>query len=332
MKILTISVAGYNIEKYIDKLMKSIEESKVIDKLEVLIINDGSMDNTIDKAKYYEKLYPNNVRLIDKKNGGHGSTINTGILNATCKYFKAIDGDDWFDSNGLKDTVFLLEKIDSDLIINDFYKIYEDDASSERITMNNLLENQTLKLEESYKKLDGLCYHNIIYRTDILKNNKIQLTEHSFYVDNEYVIYPLKYIKSIYYIPKPLYCYRLGRAGQSVSIVSLQKNIMQLQNILIKLYRWYELSVLDEERKYLVSYYIASLINFYFYVEFTFRPSTKKMNEMIKIDNVFRNNDIYRINVGRAVFLWRKNRKLFYIFIWVYFTFKRKKEKLLGDL
>ena len=78
-KILTFSIAAYNVEKYLDKLLKTIICVPNNEMVEVLVVNDGSKDNTAQIAKEYEKNYAGVVRLIDKENGGHGSTINRGI-------------------------------------------------------------------------------------------------------------------------------------------------------------------------------------------------------------------------------------------------------------
>ena len=94
MKLLSISIAAYNAESTLEKCVNSMIESRYRRKLEILIINDGSTDNTVKIAKNYENKYPDTVRVIDKENGGHGSTINAGISVATGLYFKIVDADD----------------------------------------------------------------------------------------------------------------------------------------------------------------------------------------------------------------------------------------------
>ena len=93
-KLLTISIAAYNVEQYLKKCLDSFIEPSIMSQLEVLIVNDGSKDSTLEIAREYEKKYPDTFKAIDKPNGGHGSTINTAIENATGKYFKVIDSDD----------------------------------------------------------------------------------------------------------------------------------------------------------------------------------------------------------------------------------------------
>lgn len=78
-KILTISIAAYNVQQYLDKLLASLVAPEVLDDLEVLVIDDGSADKTADIALKYVKRYPESFRLIRKENGGWGSTVNCGI-------------------------------------------------------------------------------------------------------------------------------------------------------------------------------------------------------------------------------------------------------------
>ena len=75
--------------------------------IEVLIINDGSTDNTACIAARYPEKYPEIFRLVNKENGGHGSAVNCGISEAKGKYFKTVDGDDWVDTGALRELIDL---------------------------------------------------------------------------------------------------------------------------------------------------------------------------------------------------------------------------------
>ena len=80
------------------------------DELEVLIVDDGSKDDTAEIAKRYEERYPNTFKLVKKENGGWGSTLNKGIEIGTGKYFKQLDGDDYFSHENLDDFILYLKK------------------------------------------------------------------------------------------------------------------------------------------------------------------------------------------------------------------------------
>lgn len=188
-KILTFSIAAYNVEKYLDKLLKTIICVPNNEMVEVLVVNDGSKDSTAQIAKEYEKNYAGVVRLIDKENGGHGSTINRGIKEAKGKYFKAIDGDDWVDSEALEKLLNDLTQIDSDLVLMDYKTCYE--GGDDVLEKTAKLEPQkTIDFESVISTIDYMRYHAVIYRTQMLQKNKIRLDEHCFYVDSGvYVVY-----------------------------------------------------------------------------------------------------------------------------------------------
>ena len=90
-KILTVTVPSYNVQAYLEDCLESFVNSEVMDDIEVLIVNDGSSDDTATIAERYVSKYENTFRLINKENGGHGSTINTGAREARGKYFKVVD-------------------------------------------------------------------------------------------------------------------------------------------------------------------------------------------------------------------------------------------------
>ena len=79
-KILSVSIASYNVEKFIRKALDSCCVPEIMDRLEVLVVNDGSTDCTLEIAREYETQYPQTFRVIDKKNGGYGSTVNASIM------------------------------------------------------------------------------------------------------------------------------------------------------------------------------------------------------------------------------------------------------------
>lgn len=109
-KLLTISVAAYNVSQYIEKALDSIVIPEKMEMLEVFIVNDGSRDNINEIVKPYIERWPGTFILVNKENEGYGSTINWSVAHATGKYFKILDGDDFFDKDGLENLIKILEK------------------------------------------------------------------------------------------------------------------------------------------------------------------------------------------------------------------------------
>lgn len=217
MKLLTISVAAYNVSQYLDRLMQSLIDSQVLDWLEVLIVNDGSKDNTSEKALGYQNCYPGSVRLINKKNGGHGSTINRGIQEAKGKYFRVLDGDDWVNPEHLKALVEKMAEIDADMILSEYCTCYEDGTETVISDYPQLEDGHYYSFDELQPKIEWMRLHTAIYRTELLQKHHITLDEHCFYVDTEFMLFPIPYVETVYYVKDYIYCYRLGLPGQSVS-------------------------------------------------------------------------------------------------------------------
>ena len=127
-KLLTIVVPVYKVEPYINKCLDScvLADEKLMSQLEVIIVNDGTPDNSAEMSREYVKRYPQTFRQIDKENGGHGSTINTSLKAANGKYYKLVDSDDWVEKDGMIKLVHALGKTDADLVLNPFYEVEND--------------------------------------------------------------------------------------------------------------------------------------------------------------------------------------------------------------
>lgn len=225
MKTLSIIIPSYNTEKFIDKNMSVFFTEGILDNLEILIINDGSKDNTEKKARVWEEKFPEVVNVISKENGGHGSVINTGIRYANGKYFKVIDGDDWVDIKGLISLAKFLEQSEIDLIINSFYTLNETNNKYKKHSFSNVEYGKEYVFEDIVKSVSYIPLHAWTIRTDILKNNNIKVTEKCFYEDFQYVIYPVPYIKNVIFLQNPVYVYLVGQQSQSVSDNSVLKNV-----------------------------------------------------------------------------------------------------------
>ena len=103
-KTLTFVVPAYNMTEYLERCVESLIASKHNDDIEVLIVDDGSSDGTLEMAKTFEARNPGIVRAIHQENKGHGGAVNTGIAAATGMYVKVVDADDWVDPQAI-DTV-----------------------------------------------------------------------------------------------------------------------------------------------------------------------------------------------------------------------------------
>ena len=115
-KLLSIIIPVYKVEPYINKCLDSlIVAPEIMEKMDVLIINDGTPDRSAEMSREYVKRFPGAFRQIDKENGGHGSVWNLGIKEAYGKYIKFLDSDDWLENVDVM--IQKLEQTDADLIV-----------------------------------------------------------------------------------------------------------------------------------------------------------------------------------------------------------------------
>ena len=272
--LLTIAVPAYNMENYLPEFFEHLEYPSLIKNVEIIIINDGSQDNTLKIAREYEKKYPDIVTVIDKENGGHGSCINAGIQHARGKFFKLVDADDYLEPGVLKAHLRLLAKTDADMVVCDYWQFFSDNTSN-LISYSNRLEAKEYTPDEFTRimQIDSTMWsyahmHSITYKTTLLKENNIKITTNSFYVDQEYISYPFPFVKRIVYQPAALYCYRLGRPGQSVDPEVIKKKINMNYNILKNLIHHFEAADKDDLT---VKTYLLNIIyhHSWFYLKYT---------------------------------------------------------------
>lgn len=242
-KILTISVAAYNVSETIEQCLESCLASEVRDDIEILVIDDGSTDNTSDLVRQYEAEYPGIVRLVSKQNGGYGSTVNTSIELASGRYYRLLDGDDWVDSAGLSSLVKDLRSSDADMAISP-YVICGSDGMQ--------LDDQADPVAEGEVPFAGslvpghLNMHSICYRTELIKESGLRLPEHRLYTDTLFNVVPLQLVKTALVAHTPVYYYRVGRLGQSVSRESVESHYEDLCAVVHDLLNLYE-SLCDKD-------------------------------------------------------------------------------------
>lgn len=221
-KILSISVASYNVEKFIEKTILSFTDSEVIDKIELLIVDDGSKDSTAEIVKGYQEKYPDSVKYIYQDNAGPGSTVNNGFKHATGKYFRMVDGDDWVDTHNLKQYIEFLENNEVDVVYTDYSLVDNDSMETVPQKLNYKNNNVLLKYDDVCSGLE-VSMHNVTYLTSVLNEIDFKI-DNCFYTDMEYLLYPVKNLKTIAVLDLNIYMYRVSLSTQSMNINSMIRN------------------------------------------------------------------------------------------------------------
>ena len=242
-KTLSICIPSYNVASTLDRCLFSIVSCKSAESVEVLVINDGSTDATEAIGALYEKRYPTIVKVVTKKNGGHGSTINEALKHATGTFFKVVDGDDWVDPNALDDLIATLEQADDtlDMAVSDYYRI---GCVSNRL-MPDRKKSEDIEYYEYYRfdELDVtnefFTMANTTYRTAMLRDNGLSISEKCFYCDNEYAIIPLPWVRGIVFTNRSVYYYSVGGSEQSTNQDTTVQRYDDRNRVLHKLVEYY---------------------------------------------------------------------------------------------
>ena len=223
MKLLSITVPCYNsaayMERCVDSLLKGGED------VEIIIVNDGSSDETPAIADRYAKEYPTIIKAVHKENGGHGSAVNAGIDRASGLYFKVVDSDDWVKEEAYLKILETLRELTGgervlDMLISNF--VYEKTGENRHKVMRfkhalPVDEMFTWEDVKHFHKGQYILMHSVIFRTKLLRECGLKLPEHTFYVDNLYVFEPLPFVRNMYYLDVNFYRYYIGREDQSVN-------------------------------------------------------------------------------------------------------------------
>ena len=158
MKIkVSVIVPVYNVEKFIDKCLNSIV-NQTLKEIEIIVVNDGSPDNSQKIIDKYVKKYPEKVQSFIKENGGQGSARNLGIEKAKGEYISFVDSDDWLDLDALEKMYSLAKKDNSDIVICDMVDHYA----------NYTIYHNCTKYNSVFEVTPSAC--NKIFKKELIKN------------------------------------------------------------------------------------------------------------------------------------------------------------------
>lgn len=287
-KILTIAIPMFNMEKYIQRCLDSllIDDTNLFKELEIIVINDGSKDKSLAIAKSYESRFPEVIRVIDKANGNYGSCLNVAFKEAKGTYFRTLDADDWFDTEELTRYITFLRKLTEtpDLILTNYI-----------IEYNNRTEQHFLPI--SYSSIQSIetfniqtidfCIHTATFATSVLRD--IRLSEKISYTDTEVLLYSLPKIQTYITVPVSLYHYYIGRDDQSMSGMSLIRNIDHQRQIITRFLNEYDSQKPNANIQ--VDLFLKQILRLYYILNLTQKLPENDYKKFLNIDYELQHND-----------------------------------------
>lgn len=280
---------------------------------------DGSTDRSEEIAMEYAKAHPYSVRVISKPNGGHGSAINTGMDNAVGEYVKVLDSDDWVNEKGFVTLVENLEKAEADIVWTNFFWVYEQTGKR---SVQNRHPFQGVEYGRKYDFHDVaektfVKMHSMTIRTELVRRTGMRIDENCYYVDVEFVMYPIPEVRTIVFLDEFVYMYRLGRQGQSMTLEKMRKNHRNHEKVLKSLLKYYRKKESEgTDREYLVYLEkgIANVLSSHFKIYLSFPCSVKMCHRLRRVDGKIREcyPNIYNSVENKFVWAIRKSRYLLY--------------------
>lgn len=242
-KILTVIVPSYNMEALLPKCLESLVVGpELMDRFEVLVVNDGSTDHTSEIAHDFERRYPRTFKVVDKANGHYGSCINAALKVATGVFAKIVDADDAYDNTGFSSWLELVSRKlkdgswdDVDLLLTNYFTVNEKDeilqTNTAHIAADRVLDISRIPRHYIFQM------HAVAYRVEMLKTLGYVQTEGIMYTDTEWSVYPMAGVRKLYYWPHPVYRYFVGREGQSMDPAVFRRCVWQRVKMYMRMAR-----------------------------------------------------------------------------------------------
>lgn len=314
--ILSIVIPVYNVAAYLEKCVHSCFDQNVDKSLyEVILINDGSTDNSLDLCEKLKIQYPD-INLISQENKGLSGARNTGLGHAIGEYVWFVDSDDWITENCLANIINQIEKYHTDV----FWLGHDlvPHGKVHNIFIPNKIDTPISGEDFFANQLNGLFYiWKFIYKRDFLMKNKLEFYEGIVYEDLEFTPRALYLAKTCYTIPKVYYHY-LIREGSIVNKIKL-KNIEDRFLILSELSNILNDKSISMSFKITLKRYILDILNG------TFKLATKnniKIPESgFRIIDRIKNENLYNTNLTLTTRILIVFPNLYYLLLQNYYGF-----------
>lgn len=258
MKKISVVVPVYNVQDYLAVCLDSILQQQYQD-FEIIIVDDGSTDNSGEIARQYAENHPSKIRLISQDNKGLGGARNTGIEAAAGEYLLFVDSDDQLQKDALKSLAYCLEDRSLDMVIFDIQHI-DNFGRLGLIQKGFFLSDPVVFSIEKYPQIifmePSAC--NKLFRRDLFVKNNIRFPAGFWYEDVRTTTKLYLYAKQIQYLNEPLYLY-LQRSGSIMHTKSCERNreIIDALDDVLNFYQTNELyAKYKTELEYLTIYHV----------------------------------------------------------------------------
>lgn len=296
--LLSIIIPVYNIESYIEECLRScIDQNIDSDSYEIIIVNDGSTDNSLNIAEQYKQKF-NNIIIVNKENGGLSSARNAGLGIARGKYVWFIDGDDIISCHCLKDILKYTTEYDLDLLYINYSRITNNkDTNNTACTTYDFCE-ETYSGYRFFKnrQSDFLMVWRYIFKKSLFLDCNLRFCEGIIHEDAEFTHKAIYYAEKIGICHSVIYFYRISRSG---SIMTEKKANLEKKSILTiinSIQGFRNTSVADVNYKKLLDEYLLQTVANYL----AYRKRLYKISGRSDLSDIKKILDIKYRNIASA--------------------------------
>lgn len=228
MPKVSVIVPFYNVEGYIEKCLETLVNQTLKD-IEIILVNDGSKDRSVDIVKKFMKEYPDKIVYLEKQNGGLADARNYAIPYAKGEYIAFLDSDDYLEKDMYQLMYELAKKESSDMVECNFIWEYPD---KKREDIGEIYIGQFEMLE----KVRVVAWNKLIKR-EILEKNKIEFPKGLQYEDVEFTYKLVPFINKVSFVKKPCVHYVQREGSISNSQNERTKEIFEVLENVINFYK-----------------------------------------------------------------------------------------------
>ena len=285
---ISVIVPAYNVEKYISSCLNSLL-NQTKKEIEIIVIDDGSTDNTLNILNEYKKNNPSKIHVVSQENQGLSITRNNGIKLSTGKYILFVDGDDEIDINLLKNLWDKLEEFPYDVIAFNVEVIYPNKKIIVNPGITSDIKNFNLDSKKKFLT-DMYCMAcNKIYKKDLFKDNTLLFTPNTWFEDVLLMHKLIPNLTSLGYLDFPGYKYY--QRENSITYTYSDK-LKDINFVLEKILEYYK-------KNDLYSIYKSELE--YIYVRYMFATYIKRLAKT-KNKQKFNDGILYSLNCVNKTF------------------------------
>ena len=228
MPKVSIIVPVYNVEKYIEKCLESLV-NQTLEDIEIIVVNDGSKDNSKEIVEKYLEKYPKKMVYLEKENGGLSDARNFAIPYAKGEYVAFLDSDDYVELNMYEDMYKIAKNEDSDMVECDFIWEYPDKC---KIDTGEIYHEK----HEMLEKIRVVAWNKLIKKS-ILDETKVIFPKGYRYEDIEFTYKLIPYLEKVSFLKKP--CIHYIQRDNSISNTQNErtKEILEVFDNVINYYK-----------------------------------------------------------------------------------------------